>query len=272
MKIRSIVPGDKRGEHLLKTQRPISRRFHHFFAKTLTEFHWDHLIDVGANYGEMLVFTDIPKFTKLWAFEPNELVYNCLKKNLSHIKNLETLKYAVGGFVGEVQFKSDETWSGKSHISNYSSDDGTTKKIPIVTLDYYFSDIKDSNLLIKIDVEGYDLEVLYGTYELIKKNKTVFILIENNGWSLIDYKKLLENFKIYLIDSNVKPIIEVPSSINEPFFQSKILFTGNNCLLIPRSQDTDKNQLNKLRPRYRFLLELASNRKFVFLKKLGFYK
>lgn len=273
MEIRSVVVGDRRGEHLLKTQRPISRRFHHFFQNTISEFHWDHIIDVGANYGEMLVFTHFPENLKIWAFEPNSLVYNCLRENLSHLKNFTAIEMAVGSFVGEVQFQSNEVWSGKSHITKTSGGDSKVKYVPIVTLDHYFSDIRDTNILVKIDVEGHDLDVLFGSQNFIKINKQVFFLIENNGWTLSDYEKILDSFRIFLIDSNVKPIIEVPDSLQDPLFSKKILFTGNNCLLIPKKLQTiELKKIRKLRPYYRYFIELISHSKFMILKRVGFYK
>jgi hypothetical protein len=46
---------------------------------------WDLVVDVGANYGEMLVSVELPAASSLVAFEPNPRVLPYLKRTLSEL-------------------------------------------------------------------------------------------------------------------------------------------------------------------------------------------
>ena len=55
-------------------------------------------------------------------------------------------------------------------------------EVTTTTIDNYFEELDLSNSLLKIDVEGYELNVLKGSKNTIKKIK--FVLIENQFFNI----------------------------------------------------------------------------------------
>jgi len=114
------------------------------------------IIDVGANIGYYTVL--MAKFVKkVYAFEPEKEAFEILKKNIkeNNLKNVVLFNKAVGSKRGSKFLKTDSENFGNSRIVT-----SNTKQVTrIVRLDEV---IKEKVDLIKIDVQGYELEVLKG--------------------------------------------------------------------------------------------------------------
>jgi FkbM family methyltransferase len=131
----------------------------------------DIVIDVGAYIGtHTLPFAHYAK--KVYAFEANENIYNCLNKNIefNQVENIHCFKVAVSDTNGTDKFSCRE--DGTSRLK--TSEDAI--EVATATLDYLLVDISNVKLL-KIDAEGAEFKVLSGAKELIKNNKPE-ILIE----------------------------------------------------------------------------------------------
>ena len=147
-------------------------------------------VDVGANIGffsrEFSTF-----FNHVHSFELDADVRECLKSNTSDLSNVSVYEFGLGAEQKEVEYKFDNR-SGYTRIINYQ----TNKTGSIDTLDSLgLTDID----LIKIDVEGYELNVLEGAKNTISQYKPLLIIEINNsrGQGTFDYRK-----KIYsLLDS-----------------------------------------------------------------------
>jgi hypothetical protein len=74
--------------------------------------------------------------------------------------------------------------------------------------------------IIKIDVEGYEYQVIIGAYNTIKEHSPVIFMelhgewIKNNGYSHIDIYNLLSNigYKFYNLD--MSPIINIDEELS----------------------------------------------------------
>lgn len=122
-------------------------------------------VDIGAHVGLWAQgLTD--KFDKVICFEPNPefaeiLLINAPKVSLVH-------QYALGEQEGFVQLEIEPENTGSTHIAR-----GATGSIPMKPLDHF--DLSDVDF-VKIDVEGYELEVVRGGYETFKRNSPVIIV------------------------------------------------------------------------------------------------
>lgn len=121
------------------------------------------IIDAGANIGNHTIF--LAEFVRapVTAFEPNPAVLPLLKGNVSNNKiNARVVELGLGSArgYGKVEIV-DQTNIGNTRLA---VGDGDT---PISTLD---NECRDKQIaLIKIDVEGMEIEVLRGAIETLKR-------------------------------------------------------------------------------------------------------
>ena len=89
--------------------------------------------------------------------------------------------------------------TGHSHVNKESVGKG---KIPLKTLDSFnFSDVD----LIKIDVEGYEQDILLGALETIEKNRPVLVIEQQkheyqNDMASLPSIRFLENLGYHVVE------------------------------------------------------------------------
>jgi FkbM family methyltransferase len=145
----------------------------------------DNFIDIGANIGyfSLMASKIVGAMGNIFAFEPSKNNLIRLNENikLNNFSNIKTIQKAVSNSIGELDlFISNDgydawnTFAKPFWFKNYS-----TEKTFTTTLDSFISELEISNLkLIKIDVEGWELNVLKGAENFLKTNIEVCLLIE----------------------------------------------------------------------------------------------
>lgn len=142
------------------------------------------VIDIGSNIGLFArsLAENLP-YSQIHLFEPSLEYFNKSKELLKDYKNIVYNNFAVGDLAEEkILYKSDSNigWN-----TLYKKDPNQDEKffekmiaesVKIVKLDDYYRDIEKIDF-IKIDVEGYERNVLEGSWNLIEKFKP-YILIE----------------------------------------------------------------------------------------------
>ena len=141
------------------------------------------VIDVGAWCGTWSKAME-PHAKKIIAFEPDKTHFECLQKNCTI--NCDPIMEAVGSEVKEVSLTEDDFTQAKR--INKQGD------IRMTTLDYLeYQDVD----MIKIDVEGYEMEVLKGARKTLENVKYLMIELNNNtkkyGSSNIEIEKHLSS-------------------------------------------------------------------------------
>ncbi len=166
----------------------------------------DSVIDVGAHIGSMAIVAAACTGTtgKVLAFEPvakfaTIIQANVTKNNLDGI--ITVFPFAVGANTQNV-FINDDV---KDDTTNHVAASGTVVKQ--VTLDEYTKDIAKVALL-KIDVEGYEVEVLRGASNTLAKTKVIFIEFYTRNLERLGYnpKEILNHlntyFNLYIQDTD----------------------------------------------------------------------
>lgn len=125
-------------------------------------------IDIGANVG--LWSCDLVKhFDQVIAFEPVQEFIDCFEKNVI-ATNYTMHRMALGRTESFINMNIVQGNTGHSHINKESFGQGT---IPLKTLDSFnFTNVD----MIKIDVEGFEEEILAGAMETIKLNKPILVI------------------------------------------------------------------------------------------------
>ena len=160
----SVQVGDKR----LYQPQHIDRCFYHIKNRKNTA------IDVGGHCGFWSFYLG-RNFKKVYAFEPVEIFRECFKKNIPH-GNVELLPVALGNENGFVSMNVELENTGATHVSSNTND---LDKVELKKLDDY--ELTDVDF-IKIDVEGYENQVVLGAKETLLRNKPI-IIVEQKGFS-----------------------------------------------------------------------------------------
>lgn len=137
-------------------------------------------IDIGANVG--LWACDLVKsFDHVIAFEPVAEFRECFAKNVP-ATNYTMNPVALGRKESFIEMNIVQGNTGHSHINPNSFGKGT---IPLKTLDSFnYTDVD----MIKIDVEGFEEEILAGAMNTIERNKPVIVVEQQNH----EYKNAME--------------------------------------------------------------------------------
>lgn len=139
-------------------------------------------LDVGANIGvTSLMMASRGRGDRVIAFEPVPGNAVFLKQNLliNGVENCTVIESAVGDVPGSVQMAPNGPWS----MIGTKSD---SQAVPVTTLDDWYAANLDGTCidLIKIDVEGYEPNVLAGAARVIERWRPI-IFMEFNSWTLI---------------------------------------------------------------------------------------
>ena len=176
-----------------KIINPLSSFHHNRIFKYLCELDIEKIIDIGAHKGEFLEnMLKIEKVNSFYAFEPqknifkelnekfkkNEKVslFNCaMDKEISY-KKLKINKISMKSSLAEVnenslylKFINFLAQSQSSFESEY--------EVKTTTVDKIFEDINLQKALLKIDVEGFEMNVIKGSQT--KLREISFIMLEN---------------------------------------------------------------------------------------------
>jgi len=216
-------------QHLLS----ISKIFYHGIEAPV-------VIDIGANLGaySIPIAIDVQKYGGMViGFEPQRIIYYQLCANifLNRLENYFAHNQAVGSFDGtiempEIDYNINHNIGAFSLDKNYRELHGIESSLkaevtltPMIKLDSL--QISKSPCLIKIDVEGFELDVLKGGVNFLNQHQFPPILFEawNTDWFAQKKTELVEFFNSigYVITSiNTSDFIaqHPNNSVNVDFF------------------------------------------------------
>jgi len=151
------------------------------------------VLDIGANLGTFCVplARKTPKL-KFHAFEPQRIIYYqlCANTIINSLGNVYTYEAGLSNQEADIELEVPD-YTAETNIGAFSIDkevreneyecktSGGKEKMILMTLDGIgFEDVR----LLKIDVEGHELEVLKGGIETIKRNNYPPIIFEAWTW------------------------------------------------------------------------------------------
>ena len=134
------------------------------------------VIDVGANYGEVLLSTDYPRGSEVHAVEANQRVARHLRRSIDRSRTVAILhECAASSREGSATLTLDERSSGLSTLEPAGRGEQLT--VPTRRLDRLVT-ARGGVLLVKVDVEGHEIDVLAGMSELLAAASQWCVLAE----------------------------------------------------------------------------------------------
>jgi FkbM family methyltransferase len=174
--------------------------------------------DIGANIGyyTLLAARLVGEEGKVFAFEPEPHNYSLLCKNIevNGYRNVIPIRKAVFSKSGKMKLFLDKSNLGGHSLSEANVDKSAYITIEVTRLDDYFKNTDYKIDVIKVDVQGTEMEVLEGMTNTINQNENVKIITEfwpvglqNSGSSPTGFlNKLIEcGFALYQIGQYVEP-------------------------------------------------------------------
>lgn len=140
----------------------------------------DLFVDIGANIGSYTILASATGANAI-SFEPVPSTFDALLDNL-HLNRLESRvdarNEAVGSSTGKLEMIADQDTTNQA-LRTGDLYAGKTVHVPVVTLDGALQ--RAVPKLIKIDVEGFETEVLAGATETLANPALQAVIMELNG-------------------------------------------------------------------------------------------
>ena len=223
---------DGRSFTLWQTSGNVNRRSMALWQALLRLHPWSLILDVGANHGEMLLWPELPRNARVYAFEPNPALVPLLRRSLADSGvAAEVVEAAVGATDGRIALHLDRRWSGTSSlVAANTSGDYRTVEVPVTRLDSVLAGLDGpapgDSLLVKIDVEGLEAEVLQGLRPALNRWDRVAVMVEVHRLPAETLEGIASDFDILALDP-AGALQRLPALAREGF-------DGMDALLLPR--------------------------------------
>ncbi len=177
------------------------------------------VLDIGANFGQLsILLSKCKKDVEVYSFEASKYIFEILKKNVQiNNANVKLFHNLVGNeteqelFIKKLNISKFNTYGSnmieKTELRNENS--LNIEKINSIKIDDIFFDKKIS--FMKIDVQGYDLEVLKGSKKTIIKQQMPIIFEYEEDFAK-DFNYTFKNFESFIDEINYKISIQIDKS------------------------------------------------------------
>jgi FkbM family methyltransferase len=161
--------------------------------KNLVPQHQLCVFDVGANQGQFLSLAQEHLRNlepDIHSFEPSQYTYNMLCESAKKYTSVKLNNMALGKTSGqaELYYERDGSWLAslsKRRLDHFDIDFKYSETIRIDTLDNYCTEHNIQHIdLLKLDVEGHELDVLNGAVNLLQSKSIQMISFEFGSCNL----------------------------------------------------------------------------------------
>jgi len=201
----------------------------------------DTFIDVGANIGFISLFAShfVGANGVVYSFEPVPEIFKILQRNISlnEIGNILAYNFALGSTSNSatIHYNWDKS-RGSASLIPYK-ENSRSREVCIQTLDEFVTENRLFNIrMVKIDVEGWELEVLKGSKNLLSSPSAPIICVEysnlhkTQGGQLLniyDFILSINHYQIYKLEkgkSRKSRLIRISSAEDLPYHDNLFCF------------------------------------------------
>ena len=204
------------------------------------------LIDCGSNFGFYSLFTaSLSKNNKIISIEASPKTYEDHKDNIliNDFKNIELINLAVSEIDDQILKlkESKNDWESSIVHADFTKIYETEIKTKTIDTIIDKKKIGDFNLIIKLDIEGNEINAIKGAYNTIKKYNPLIIIefskfMQSNNYNLDFFREFLKTFDYSIFDYKYKKST-VDEVVNKLDNLPKNHYTiGNNFLVKNKSK------------------------------------
>lgn len=178
-----VDPGDPRGWEIVRgLGRGHQPALIDLWRRAVRALAPDVVVDVGANYGEMVLSGSYPRGTRALAVEANPRVAACLRRGMaahpdsSRIELHQVLASDVDG--GTAILHVDPRWSGSASVA-LQGDGLVAVEAPVRTIDHLVGgDLTGHDWVVKVDAEGWEAHILRGMHRSLQTAASTVLVVE----------------------------------------------------------------------------------------------
>jgi FkbM family methyltransferase len=214
----------------------------------------DSFVDVGANIGLMSLYASklVGPAGKVWAFEPNPGTAQILEENIriNQVRNIEQSAYAIGKNPGRAVIY--DRWDfnrGSASLVRPEKENGS-HEIEVTTLSDFFrketgkketGDQDRTPTMVKLDIEGFELEALEGALDLLHSEHPPMLMVEcsekrentfgGGPGPLYEFLRQLGRYRIFRgkkEKSRLSPLVEVKTLQEMPVHDNIYCLAGKH--------------------------------------------
>ena len=188
----------------------------------------DKVVDIGANIGFYALKERriVGNLGKVYAIEPAEKTCYWLKKNLSEngYRNVEVDCLALGDKTKEVEIYISTKSNLNNLVNAYKGPTTRVQKVKMDTLDNFSASKKFKPTFIRMDVEGYEYNIIKGARNIMAKSKDLRLMIEIHPFIMgrkktADFLKIMKNSRfestIVVFENGFYPYVKVNSRLRK---------------------------------------------------------
>lgn len=189
-------------------------------------------LDIGANIGLMSLFAAQCAGTqgKVYSFEANPDTAKILRYNihLNQSHNIEVVEKAIGNAHGSIKIYANWSVNRGGATLIKPKEEGASYQVELTRMDDFEYLQTQPVAMAKIDVEGFELDVLKGMHKLLSRPEAPALIVEcsadrNNHYESVyqiyDYIKSVNHYRIYKLShtkERMGSLVEVTTKENLP--------------------------------------------------------
>ena len=214
-----VDPSDTRARHLIEAAGDFNPGSLALWRRAVSAHAWDVVVDVGVNYGEMLVGVELPPDADVIGFEPNVSMHPLITRTCRELGiDLDLRAEAVSDRCGSATFVVDRVWSGTSSLQGHGAHDlagdahgaGRWRHVEVetTTLDEVVG--TGRSWCAKVDVEGSEPAVLAGAARAMAGDSAWALMLELLHHSPAFLAELAGDHAVFLLDRRTHGLVRVP--------------------------------------------------------------
>ena len=191
-----------------------------------------YIIDIGSNIGDKslslarnLIDKKINNF-KIFSIEPTEYAFKKQLKNLNLNPNLKKKISLSKLYISNTNTRKNSTyssWKLESKLKSHKIHKGIAKEInkntKTISLDKFIkkNNIKN-NIILKIDVDGFEMKVLKSCVVSLKKHDPIIFMeyapyaLKEYGSSIYEFNKFIKRYNYKIFDLDFKKLNQIKIS------------------------------------------------------------
>lgn len=180
-----VIADEKRGSYLRRSWGVTQPNVAAAWLAAMTAMRPDVAVDVGANYGEIALLGRYGAGRRCLVIEPHPHLAPVLERSVDSHRSASNIRVAqcavAAAGAARVALYTDPSWSGTSSLT--PTEHAVAHDVEARTLDELVLSNEDTvrHLLLKIDVEGSELDVLRGGAGVLDGAEAVCVIIECNA-------------------------------------------------------------------------------------------